>query len=173
MTFLCNSLDDSGHWMDQSLSIETSEPTGVPNVGVSLSQRPWAEWGWFQTQSSPSRRPFPSVIHRRDAKGRWMTMEFSVFIASEKVIMMMGRVRLWLDGILFISPISLSPSGITFQTWINSVLFWQKVTCQEIICPIKWNTVYSIILPCPTSKDKREIPHHWHATSWSIGTLIS
>ena len=43
-------------------------------------------------------------------------MEFSVFIASEKVIMMMGRVRLWLDGILFISPISLSPSGITFQT---------------------------------------------------------
>ena len=44
---------------------------------------------------------------------------------------------------------------------------WKKVTCQEIICPIKWNTVYSIIIPCPTSKDKREISHHWHATSWS------
>ena len=34
---------------------------------------------------------------------------------------------------------------------------WKKVTCQEIICPIKWNTVYSIIIPCPTHKDKREI----------------
>lgn len=43
-----------------------------------------------------------------------MTMEFSVFIASEKVRVMMGRVSetraAWHP---LISPISLSPSGIT------------------------------------------------------------
>lgn len=48
-------------------------------VGSDLAVSIW-RWG----------RTFPSVIRRRDAKRRWMTMKFSVFIASEKVRIMMG-----------------------------------------------------------------------------------
>lgn len=163
--------------MDQTLT-GNSWANWCPNVGSQLESKTLSRVRWFQTQWSPSGRPFPSaLIEEMTRAGGWLWSSLCSLHRRRWEWSWGGSLRLGLRGHPLISPISLSPSGITsdMNIWCAGLsgkdkASLEKVTWQEIICPIKWNTVYSIILPAPLA-DKREIPHHWHATSWSTGAF--